>query len=180
MKIKAQRNSPTLNLFARFVFRSDRKRAHGYAYVLTAALSHEVSPQNLPLWISQEGGIEEIKRKMVQSPEALDRKQKRLKAKDTAEQQIAEGKLNPLAVVSVNGFIPNEMNILLATGDINNNFNVTFVLNDVSDSLYNALVKQAAKKIVEHEELNASINIESKKFEGNVASNDATIKKLAA
>lgn len=33
-KIKTQKNSPTLTLFVRFVFSSDRKRAHGYSYVL--------------------------------------------------------------------------------------------------------------------------------------------------
>jgi hypothetical protein len=33
LKIKTQMNSPTLTLFVRFVFRSDRKRAHGYRSV---------------------------------------------------------------------------------------------------------------------------------------------------
>ena len=74
MKIKTQKNSPTLTLFVRYVFSSDRKRAHGYSYVLNAAISHEIAAAQLPQWIVSEGGIEEIKRKMVQSDEAKARR----------------------------------------------------------------------------------------------------------
>ena len=38
--VKVQRNTTTLTMVVRFVFGSDRKRAHGYNYVLKAAISH--------------------------------------------------------------------------------------------------------------------------------------------
>ena len=112
MKIKTQKNSPTLTLFVRYVFSSDRKRAHGYSYVLNAAISHGITAAQLPQWIVSEGGIEEIKRKMVQSDESKERQAKRKQAKDTAEQMIAEAHVNPIATVAVDGFIPNQRNIL--------------------------------------------------------------------
>ena len=82
MKVKTQKNSPTLSLFVRYVFCSDRKRAHGYSYVLNAAISHGINASQLPQWIVDQGGIEEIKRKMIQSTEAKERQEKRKKAKN--------------------------------------------------------------------------------------------------
>lgn len=164
----------------RFVFSSDRKRAHGYSYVLNAAISHEVTAAQLPQWIVSEGGIEEIKRKMVQSDEAKARQEKRTQAKDTAEQLIAEAHVNPLATVAVDGFVPKQRNIMLAVGDVNGKFNVTYVLTDVSDSLYNALLKQAAKKIVEADEQDNALMTEASKLKIRPAANDQSIMDMAA
>jgi hypothetical protein len=63
--LKAQRNTTTLTMFVRYVFGNDRKRAHAYTYVIKAAISYDVAAENLPAYITNEGGIEEIKRKMV-------------------------------------------------------------------------------------------------------------------
>ena len=179
MNVKTQINSPTLNLFVRFVFCSDRKRAHGYSYVLNAAISHEVKAAQLPEWIISEGGIEEIKRKMVQSEESKERQAKRKQAKDTAEQLIAEAHVNPLATVTVDGFIPNQRNIMLAVADVNGNFNVTYVLTEVSDSLYNALLKQAAKQIVKLDDEDKAVTTEAAKLKQRTAANDQNISKAA-
>ena len=146
--VRVQVNSPTLNLFVRFVFSSDRKRAHGYAYVLTAAMSHDVKAADLATWIVGVGGIEEIKRKMIKSEEAIARHEKSVEAKLAAEASIEEAKVVPLATVSIEGVMPSVRNILLTVGNVNGDFNVTYVLTDVSDSLYAALLKQAAKQIV--------------------------------
>ena len=179
MKVKTQKNSPTLSLFVRFVFCSDRKRAHGYSYVLNAAISHGVNASQLPAWIKSEGGIEEIKRKMVQSDEAKARQEKRALAKETAEQQIVEAQVSPLATVAVDGFIPSTRNIMLAVGDVNGNFNVTYVLTEVSDGLYNALLKQAAKQIVSAEEKDAALTTEAANYKQTPAANDQQQKLVA-
>jgi hypothetical protein len=179
MKVKTQKNSPTLSLFVRYVFCSDRKRAHGYSYVLNAAISHGVNSHQLPQWIVNQGGIEEIKRKMVQSDEAKTRQEKRKQAKDTAEQLIAEAHVNPLATVVVDGFAPQQRNIMLAVGDVNGNFNVTYVLTEVSDSLYNALLKQAAKKIVEADDEENAVTTEAANLMNRSAANDQIIDKAA-
>ena len=179
MKVKTQKNSPTLNLFVRFVFCSDRKRAHGYSYVLNAAISHGITAAQLPEWIVDQGGIEEIKRKMVQSDEAKARQAKRTQAKETAEQQIVEAQVNPLATVAVDGVMPSKRNIMLAVGDVNGNFNVTYVLTEVSDGLYNALLKQAAKQIVSAEEKDAALTTEAANYKQTPAANDQQQKLVA-
>ncbi len=177
--IKTQKNSTVMGMFVRFVFCSDRKRAHGYSYVLNAAISHEITAAQLPEWIVNQGGIEEIKRKMVQSAEAKERQAKHTKAKETAEQLIAEAHINPLTTIAVDGFIPQERNIMLAVGDVNGNFNVTYVLTEVSASLYNALIKQAAKKIIEADDAENALMTESAKLKKRSAANEQIMDKAA-
>ena len=107
------------------------------------------------------------------------RKLKRETAKVTAEQLIAEAHVNPLATVAVDGFTPKQRNIMLAVGDVNGNFNVTYVLTEVSDSLYNALLKQAAKKIVAEDDTENSVTTEAAKLKNRSASNDQIMDKAA-
>lgn len=177
--IKTQKNSTALGMFVRFVFCSDRKRAHGYSNVLSAAISHSINAAQLPQWIVDQGGIEEIKRNAVKSAEAIERKAKRELAEGTAKQLIDEAQVNPLATVAVDGFVPKQRNIMLAVGDVSGSFNVTYVLTDVSDALYNALLKQAAKKIVEAEEKDAALMTEAANLKDRTAANDQEIKKAA-
>lgn len=176
--VRVQVNSPTLNLFVRFVFSSDRKRAHGYAYVLTAAISHEVKSADLAAWILGAGGIEEIKRKMIKSEEAIARQEKNAEAKLAAEASIEEAKVVPLATIGIEGFMPSERNILLTVGNVNGDFNVTYVLTDVSDSLYSALLKQAAKQIVNEQQREDNMSSEIART-SNKAANANQIKKAA-
>jgi hypothetical protein len=68
---------------------------------------------------------------------------------------------------------------MLAVGDVNGNFNVTYVLTEVSDSLYNALLKQAAKKIVAEDDAENSVTTEAAKLKNRSASNDQIMDKAA-
>lgn len=178
--IKTQKNSTVLGMFVRFVFCSDRKRAHGYSNVLSAAIFHGINATQLPAWINEQGGIEEIKRNAVKSVDAIERKEKRELAKDTAEQLIAEAHVNPLVTVAVDGFVPQQRNIMLAVGDASGNFNVTYILTEVSDSLYNALLRQAAKEIVETDEQDKALTTEAAKLKSRLAANDQQLLKKAA
>jgi hypothetical protein len=176
--VKAQKNSTTLTLFVRLVFGSDRKRAHGYGYVLNAAISHEVKAAELAQWITSEGGIEQIKRKMVQSDEAKARSEKMKNARETAESLIVEAAVNPLATVGIDGIQANSRNIMLAVGSANGEFNVTYVLNEVSDALYNALLKQAAKQIAAEEAKDDAMKTEADSY-NTQAANEEKMRKAA-
>jgi len=91
--VKVQRNTTTLTMFVRFVFGSDRKRAHGYAYVLKAAITFDISAPKLKDFILNNGGIEEIKRKMVVSEAAKSNKQKREDLVNALYKRIAKDNL---------------------------------------------------------------------------------------
>ena len=61
--IRVQSNTTTLTMFVRFVFGSDRKRAHGYTYVLKAAISHGITAANLPSWIWNKAALKKLNAK---------------------------------------------------------------------------------------------------------------------
>ena len=180
MGMRVLKVSATLTLLVRYVFASDRKRAHGYSNVIDAAISHGVSAKRLPEWIAIQGGIEEVKRKAVKSDEAKERMVQRTKAKETAEQMFVEAQINPLATVAIKGFKPEPLNIMLAVGDVNGNFNVTYVLTEVPDALYNALLKQAAKQIVADQERDDALTTEVAKYAYRQSENDPSAMKIAA
>ena len=89
-------------MFVRYVFGNDRKRAHAYTYVIKAAISYDVSAENLPAYITNEGGIEEIKRSQVKSPTALAKQVKlnAAKAEVKLEVEMASA-MTPLATVAI-------------------------------------------------------------------------------
>ena len=53
------------------MFNADRKRAQGYGNVLAAAVQEKITVEGFAEWVVEQGGVEEIKRKMVKKPEAL-------------------------------------------------------------------------------------------------------------
>jgi hypothetical protein len=73
--MKVQRNTAPVTVLIRYVFNSDRKRAHAYSKTLLAAMDENVQPLSLADFIERNGGIEEIKRTKVLSPKAAERQQ---------------------------------------------------------------------------------------------------------
>lgn len=153
--VKVQKNSTTLTMFVRVVFGSDRKRAQGYAYVLKAAISHEVSAANLPQYIANEGGIEEIKRKMIVSEAALARQAERAAAKTEVLANIEQAAVTPIAQLPLAG-VTGQYALLLAKPTPNGMVSVVGVLDDVEEALYNAfLIKMAERKAISNAEAKA-------------------------
>ena len=150
--IKVQKNTVTLTMLVRYVFGSDRKRAHGYSYVLKAAVSHGVTAGNLAAYIAEQGGIEEIKRKMVVSEKALQKRAETDKAKAEVLAELEKAVVKPLAKVSIAG-LKGKYAILLAKPGITGEAAVIGALSDVDEALYNALVNKLAKvKAAENEQ----------------------------
>jgi hypothetical protein len=178
--VKVQKNSTTLTMFVRYVFGSDRKRAHGYAYVLKAALSHDIRPDQLTQFIVDAGGIEEIKRKMVVSENALANKAKREKALGLVKAKAELHELSPL--VSLDLPILNNQTryaILVAKPMSNGRTNVIAVLQNASDALVNALYKQIAKNNLDVQETQDTIDKEMAGLQSQKAANDPVLNKEA-
>lgn len=146
--LKVQRNTTTLTMFVRFVFGNDRKRAHAYTYVLKAAISHNVTAENLAAYITAEGGIEEIKRKMVVKEETLAKRAELAKAQEAVLADLELAKAKPLATVKL-GNIKGDYAVLVARPNVNGETDIIGVLGDVNEALYNALLKKLAKQHVE-------------------------------
>ena len=59
--IKTQANSRTSSIVVRYIVRSNRKTAHVYGRVIEVAMAKNITPEQLPEFISDRGGIEEIR-----------------------------------------------------------------------------------------------------------------------
>ena len=174
--IKVQTNTPTLTMFVRYVFGSDRKRAHGYAYVLKAAISYEITAEDLAKFIVEQGGIEEIKRKMVASEEAKANKAKREKALEAVNANAEQAELAPLATVGVdlsNNTTP--FAIVIAKPNANGEGDVIAVLKNAEAKLVTALYKHIAKQNIADEAAQELLAKEMASLTGKQAANDAEL-----
>ena len=176
--LKTQRNTTTLTMFVRFVFGNDRKRAHAYTYVIKAAISHAVTADNLATYIANEGGIEEIKRKMVVKEETLQKRVELAKAQEAVVADLEVAKIKPLATVKL-GNIKGDYAVLVAKPNVDGDVDIIGVLGDVNEALYNALLKKLAKQHVEVTAEKTAMATEVKDLL-DVSSNDDTVEQLAA
>jgi hypothetical protein len=177
--IKVQKNTTTLTMFVRYVFGSDRKRAHGYTYVLMAALSQDVAASELANYIVEQGGVEEIKRKMVISQEAQAKRAARDAAKGEVKGEIEQAVTSPLATVALNG-LTGKYAVLLGKPAPDGTVSVVGVLSDADEVLINALLARMAKVRIKDNETNAQLAKETAKLPvANAAANADSYKKAA-
>ena len=157
--VKVQRNTTTLTMFVRYVFGSDRKRAHGYAYVLTAALSHSKTAAELPTWIAECGGIEEIKRIMVKSEEAKARAERVAVAECKVKAEVEQAIVTPIAQLNMS--LTGDYAVLLAKPQPDGTVAIIGALPEVNEALFNAMLMRMArlraKSDLDSEQLNKEV-----------------------
>lgn len=178
--VKVQRTTPTLTMFVRYVFGSDRKRAHGYAYVLKAAISNDVSASELCNYIAQEGGIEEVKRKMVVKEETLAKRAAVEAAKTAVKSEIERALASPVAKIAMAG-VTGEYALMLAKPMPNGSVDIVGVLPEVKQAMVNAVIAQLAKRKVVDDEARATLDKEATDLLAGslAAANTAELKQAA-
>lgn len=176
--VRVQKTSPTLTMFVRYVFGSDRKRAQGYAYVLEAAISNGIAAKDLANYITAEGGIEEVKRKMVMKEETLARRAAVESAKVAVKAAVELALATPLASVPLAGVSGNYA-VLLAQPSPDGMVNIVGVLSDVKDTLVDALFAQMAKRKVEYDATDATVANEAPDLLAGTPANAAVLAKQA-
>jgi len=67
--IKTQMNSRTSSIVVRYIVRSSRKTAHVYGRVIEVAMNNNITPEQLPDFIRNKGGIEEIRLSVASAEE---------------------------------------------------------------------------------------------------------------
>jgi len=67
--LKTQANSRTSAIVVRYIVRSGRKTAHVYGRVIEVAIENNITPEQLPDFIRDKGGIEEIRLSVVSAEE---------------------------------------------------------------------------------------------------------------
>ena len=176
--VKVQKTSPTLTMFVRYVFGSGRKRAQGYAYVLKAAISHGIAAKDLADYIIAEGGIEEIKRKMVMKEETIARRAAVESAKVSVKAAAELASVMPLASVPLAG-VSGTYAVLLAQPTPDGMVNIISVLSDVKDTLVETLFAQMAKRKVEEDAADATVINEASDLLAGTSANAAVLAKQA-
>lgn len=156
--VKVQSNTSTITMFVRFVFNADRKRAHGYAAVLLAAITDGVDAKDLPTYITDAGGVEEIKRRQVKTAQAIAKQQQIevAKADVTFEVEMAAA-TSPLATVQIEG-VTGSYALLLVKPTLNGTAAVVGALSDLPESMVTALIARMAKVRVMEQQKAALIN----------------------
>jgi hypothetical protein len=176
--VKVQKNTTTLTMLVRYVFNSDRKRAHGYAYVLTAAIADKIAAADLAGYIANAGGIEEIKRSMVKSAEAQAKQEQIKQAKSNVAAEIELAQIAPLAEVRIAG-LTGDYVVLLAKPGVDGTATIVGTLSDVSEGMVNALLERMARQRVTAEAESKALAKEATDFLDVPASNDTQAQKAA-
>ena len=177
--VRVQRNTTTLTMFVRFVFGSDRKRAHGYTYVLKAAISYDVTAASLPSWIVEQGGIEEVRRRMIVSEKALENRAALANAKAQVIAKVEQASVTPLAKFSMTG-VSGDYALLLAKPAPDGTVSIVGVISDINEAFYNAcLLKMARVKAADNAE---SLALSKEGTDllaggGSAAANDSVVQK---
>lgn len=150
--VRVQRNTTTLTMFVRFVFGSDRKRAHGYTYVLKAAISYDVTAASLPGWIVDQGGIEEVRKRMIVSEKALANRTALANAKAQVVANVEQASVTPLAKFNMSG-LSGKYALLLAKPEPDGTVSIVGAISDINEAFYNAcLLKMARVKAADNAE----------------------------
>ena len=176
MGVKVQQNSSTLTMLTRYVFKSDRVRAHGYARVLAAALQDNIEPADLHNYIVNAGGVEEIKRRMVLSEAALEKRAQVENAKNNVKADVEYAALNPIASVQL--VAEGEFTVLLGKPNGTDFVDIVGVLSDVEQTLINALLLRMAKKRV-NDGVIQPVGTMADAFAVSTAANDVDLAKQA-
>jgi hypothetical protein len=163
---KVAANSHTLAKIVKAVFGVDRRRVSAYSIALRAALAAKITVADLPQYIRNAGGVEELR--LAKSPNAKSPKQKAENAKATLNQQvIAKLKLDMLAG-KVDEAKVGSQHVLIVTQcadgyyELHGVVSTDAAVNAALAALYQQQVKQAAEAAPEKQQ----------------ATNDATVADL--
>lgn len=169
-----------LMMLVRLVFNTHRQRAHGYATVLGYAIKQGIAPADLPAFITQAGGIEEIKRSEVKTEQAKANKAEFEVALSQVKQEVEAFGVNPLATVEIDG-LSGTYALLLVKPNVDGTAAVVGSLSDLSEALVESVVVRIAKaRIKEQHEDEVVTKADQDHLAASLsASNDAQMKKAA-
>lgn len=146
---RVQTNTLAINLFVRFVFRSDRQRAYNYSRTLQAAYAKDIKPANLPSFIEAEGGVEQCKKTVPKSDKTKAKELTVANAMPRVQEMIAGDAGAPIGQVSVARELvadscDEEMTFLIGKADKSGKIDIVSVVPGYSKGAANWAKKQLA------------------------------------
>lgn len=144
--IRVVKTTLTMHLLVRYIFKSDRRRAHVYAYVLRAAVQDGIDGLGLSDYIRAAGGVEEIRRKQVLSDEALKKREEVATAVNDVAAEIERNSAQPLGTITAPvGEDYKEFCVVLGKPQGDGTIALVSVLADVSEVMVRQFNEKLAK-----------------------------------
>jgi hypothetical protein len=144
VNIHARKSADTLGLLIRYVFQADRRRVMAYKYAILATKSHDKSPAELPEFIREAGGLDELVRKVSFSDETLERREKVVEAINRVQEEISNCVEAPISTVTLPNKNLKDRVMLLAEPCGNGEFKILYVFENPSDGVQKTLIRKAA------------------------------------
>jgi hypothetical protein len=104
--IKTQANSRTSSIVVRYIVRSNRKTAHVYGRVIDVAMANGITPEQLPDFISNRGGIEDIRLSVVSAEEKKANEDKWANAREALSNLLYQREPIGKVVMNTNTLLP--------------------------------------------------------------------------
>jgi hypothetical protein len=142
--IRIQANTNILTLFVRYIFRADRNRTNTYVQVLKIAAKEKVTAERLPGWISNAGGVEEVKRSGSENPKVHLNKADFNKEVSEIRAEVEKNAVTPLATVALNGVSGSYA--LLLVKPFSEEVRVVGSLSNLSETQIEGMFKSMAKE----------------------------------
>lgn len=177
--VRVQKNTPTLTVFVRFVFNSDRKRAYNYASTLMAAIQKDITPENLVEFIESKNGVEECKKEFKKKDETKKREEA---IKSTSADVVELLQTAPatarvkFANTSVHFNDAAQFVFIVARAVGNGEYDLLRVVPKTTKGMENLAVKEIAKDVIEKFEI-AQAETKNKKAK---SAKDTAAKALTA
>ena len=99
--VRTQKNTLTLTLFVRYVFRAERQRAMNYSRTLQAAIAEGISADKLAEFVDNSGGVEQCKKQFTKSETVRAKELAIENAMELVEDRLIEAEQQPLATFKV-------------------------------------------------------------------------------
>jgi hypothetical protein len=152
-KVKIQESTPVLTLLVRYVFNTDRRRAHGYGRALRVAVGEKITVADFANWVTKFGGVEEVARTQGATAETI-KKREQLEAKvDEVKGLLANAVDTPLATVAktflVNAADTAEYTLLIGKTQANGKTKVLSVVPNSTSAMIEAAMKKIAQALID-------------------------------
>lgn len=164
ININVRKSADTLGLLIRYVFQADRRRVMAYKYAILATKSHDKSPAELPDFIREAGGLDELVRKVSFSDETLERREKVADAINRVQEEISKRVEAPISTVTLPNKKLKDRVMLLAEPTSDGEFKILYVFENPTDGVQKALIRKAAASKAEVELENSANDAEVSDF----------------
>ncbi len=183
--VRVLQSTTVLTMIVRYVFNTERRRAHAYARVLRAAANDNISVEKFAGWVEEFGGIEEVSSNKGATEETLKKRAILVNKVEEVKELLVQQLQNPLAVAPKTALVKavdtGEYTLLIGKMLANGETQVLSVVPDTTNAMIEAALKLIAGALIKGvDNIKKEHAIDAVAKAMNEAANDATTFNLTA